>query len=403
MNLKSGYPFWLIQDGLPFSYPKIERSVQADVIILGGGISGALAAYHLGEAGIKCIVVDARSIGLGSTCASTSLLQYEIDTALVDLRDKVGTANAVRAYKLCEESIFQLQKIARKIHFSDFEMKPSLYFAAGKKDIPFLEKEFEIRKQNGFDVTYLEGAQVKAKFGFAAPAAILSASGAQTNAYMFTHALHQYSEKNGVKVFSRTPVKKIIHQKDKVKLYTESGFVLTAGTLVYATGYESVKYIDEKIVDLHSTYAIISEQEKDYRKLFKRDALLWNTADPYLYMRTTSDDRILLGGRDDDFYDPGRRDKLLPYKVRGLENDFKKLFPGLPFKAEFSWAGTFGATKDGLPFIGPYKKLPNSFFALGFGGNGITFSLIAARLLTAMLKGKENKDAAVFSFERTNH
>src|SRR4051812_42198507 len=101
MDLHSGYPFWLIKNGLPFEYPKLDRSIKTDVVILGGGISGALTAYHLINEAVDCVVVDARTIGLGSTCASTALLQYEIDTPLCRLKDKVGYSNAVQSYKLC--------------------------------------------------------------------------------------------------------------------------------------------------------------------------------------------------------------------------------------------------------------------------------------------------------------
>ena len=83
-----------------------------------------------------------------------------------------------------------------------------------------------------------------------------------------------------------------------------------------------------------------------------------------------------------------------------LVKDFKKVFPNIEFKPEFTWTGTFGETEDGLPFIGTYNKLPNSYFALGFGGNGITFSLIAAEIITDLILGKENKDAQIFSFDR---
>ena len=72
MELVAGYPFWLIKNGLLFSYPKLLENKKSDCVIIGGGISGALAAYYLIKAGIECIVVDGRTIGLGSTCASTS-------------------------------------------------------------------------------------------------------------------------------------------------------------------------------------------------------------------------------------------------------------------------------------------------------------------------------------------
>ena len=134
-------------------------------------------------------------------------------------------------------------------------------------------------------------------------------------------------------------------------------------------------------------------------KFWTDNVLCWNTADPYLYLRT-NDRRIIIGGRDEEFYNPNQRDALLPKKTKQLIVDFKKLFPDVDFKYEFAWTGTFGATKDGLPYIGKYKPLPNSFFALGFGGNGITFSLIAAKIITDIILGKQNKDAAIFSFSR---
>ncbi|MEO6253181.1 MAG: FAD-dependent oxidoreductase [Ferruginibacter sp.] len=400
MNLRSGYPFWLVKNGLPFDYPKLERSIRADVIIMGGGISGALMAYHLVSAGVDCILVDARTIGLGSTCASTSLLQYEIDTPLCKLKNMVGLKNAVQSYQCCADSIDALGNIAGKIKFADFETRPSLYYAAYKKDISFLKEEFSLRKAHGFKVQYLEEADVKKRFGFNAPGAILSAVGAQTNAYSFTHALLQFAWEKGVKIFDRTAISNIIHHKNGVTLTTENGCILKTKKLVYATGYEAVEFIDKKIVDLHSTYACTSEQANEKEKFWKDDVLIWNTADPYLYMRNTKDRRILIGGRDEEFYNPVKRDKLLATKVKQLVKDFNKVFPQIQFKPEFSWAGTFGATKDGLPFIGNYKKLPSSLFALGFGGNGITFSLIAAEVLTDMITGRKNSDAHLFSFER---
>lgn len=399
MNLRSGYPFWLIKNGLPYDYAKLEESLRTEVVVLGGGISGALVAYHLINAGVDVVLVDARSIGLGSTCASTALLQYEIDTALHELIQKVGEQHAVRSYELCSESIDKISAIAKKLHYKDFTKKKSLFFSAYKKDIPFLKKEFASRKEHGFQVNYLEEDEVKKDYGFTADA-ILSQQGAQIDAYSFTHALHQHSMHNGLRIFDRTPIAKIQHHANGVELKSENGFSIKAKKIVYATGYEVVEFIDKKIVDLQSTYATISEQSNTANEFWKDDVLMWNTASPYLYMRTTSDRRMLIGGRDEEFFNPVKRDKLINSKTAQLVNDFHHVFPGKPFKPEFSWTGTFGVTKDGLPFIGNYKKLPNSSFALGFGGNGITFSLIAAEILADLITGKKNSDADIFRFER---
>jgi glycine/D-amino acid oxidase-like deaminating enzyme len=92
--------------------------------------------------------------------------------------------------------------------------------------------------------------------------------------------------------------------------------------------------------------------------------------------------------------------KYLEKKSFLLERDFKECFPSIPFKKEFEWSGVFGKTKDSLPYIGKYPETSRIFYALGFGGNGITFSLIASEIITDLLLGKKNKDAEIFSFTR---
>ena len=400
MTLKAGYPFWLIKDGLPFTFPKLDHDVETDVAIIGAGISGALVRYYLVEAGIDCLTLDARTIGLGSTCASTSLLQYEIDVPLHELTGMIGKEKAERAYQLCSESIDKLGKIAEKLRPGTFQRKKSLYYAAYKKDVVKLKKEYEARKEAGFKVRYLEPEELEAEFDIKAYGAILSQQAAQTNAYMFTHCLLQHKKRaQELNIFDRTPVTKIKHSKNGVVLTTESGYTIKAKKLVYATGYEVVDFIDKNIVDLQSTYAVVSEQFNE-RHFWKDEVLIWNTANPYLYLRTTPDNRVLIGGRDEKFSDPARRDKLMKRKTKQLTADMHKLFPDIDFIPEFAWTGTFGATKDGLPYIGAYDKLPNGYFALGFGGNGITFSLIAAELLCDLFQGKENSDLELFSFNR---
>lgn len=399
MNLKSGLPFWLIKDGLPHTFPKLEKNIETDVVIIGAGISGALMRYYLLNAGINCTMIDARTIGLGSTSASTSLLQYEIDTPLHKLIDMVGKKDAERSYQLCDYAIGELEKIAKKLKIDEFQNKKSLFYAAFKKDVSMLKKEFRARKEAGFSVQYLDEKEVQEQFGFKSFGAILSNHGAQTNAYAFTHSLLQFKKDKELNIYDRSPIVKITNNKNNSVLETESGFEIKAKKVVYATGYEVVNFIDKKIVDLQCTYATISEQYNE-PNFWKDEVLIWNTADPYLYLRTTPDGRILVGGRDENFYDPNKRDKLLEKKSKQLVNDVNKIFPELKFKSEFSWTGTFGSTKDGLPFIGVYDKIPNSYFALGFGGNGITFSLIAAEIITDLIQGKENKDATIFSFDR---
>jgi glycine/D-amino acid oxidase-like deaminating enzyme len=398
MNLTTGLPYWLMNSGLPAPYPKLRQPVKTEVVIIGGGISGALTAYSLINAGVKCIVVDARAIGLGSTCASTSLLQYELDKPLSELSTLIGWNAAMRSYKLCSQSIDTLERITRKIKFIHFQRQESLFFCAYKKDKQMLEAEYAARKKSGFDVQFLNEKDIKKQFGFYATAAILSAQGATTDAYLLTHALLQDSIKSGLDVFDHTEITKIDYTKRSVKLVTSNGILISANKIVNASGYEIMEFIEKKIVKLNSTYAIASEHLPLNILPWKKKAMLWNTANPYLYMRLTNDNRIIIGGRDEEYYNPKKRDKLLKRKSLLLKKDFKKLFPDIELIPEFSWTGTFGSTKDALPFIGTYSKTPHTYYALGFGGNGITFSVIAAEIIRDMILGKNNKNQSLFSF-----
>jgi glycine/D-amino acid oxidase-like deaminating enzyme len=140
MKLTGGYPFWLIKDGLIHNYPKLINNIETHTVIIGGGISGALTAYHLINAGIDCVLVDGRTIGLGSTCASTSLLQYELDEPLHLLKKKVGEKRAERAYKLCEKALDELKKIMVEICFTDYQQTGSLYFSKHASEKKFYEE-----------------------------------------------------------------------------------------------------------------------------------------------------------------------------------------------------------------------------------------------------------------------
>ena len=400
MKLSSGYPYTLVKNGLLFSYSKLQKDIKTDVLVLGGGISGALTAHYLVQEGIDCTLIDARTIGLGSTCASTSLLLYEIDTPLHRLIQMIGVKRAVRSYKLGEIAIMKLLSLAEKIGVTDNDKRSSLYCAAYKKHVELIQNEFDSREKYGFRIRYLGKSSIKHEFGFSSPCAILSEVAAVTDSYLLTHQLLQHNISKGLRVYDRTKAVSINHNKSNVKLRTEESCFIYAKKIVYATGYEVVNFISKPIVKLTTTYATASESFNTPQKLGKNNSVIWNTASPYLYMRTTKDNRIIVGGRDEEFFSHIKRDRLIPQKTKQLKRDFTKMFPTISFKPEFSWAGVFDSTKDGLPYIGAYKQLPNSFFALGFGGNGITFSQIAGELIAALIKGRKNKDIELFSFDR---
>jgi glycine/D-amino acid oxidase-like deaminating enzyme len=401
MDLKSNEPFWLIKNGLLNSYPSLQDDNSCDVLVVGGGITGALIAHQCINDGKKCILIDKREIVNGSSAATTSMLQYEIDVPLYRLKELIGEEGAIASYSACGEAIVKLGKIAKKIRSkAGFRTKKSLYYAARKKDISWLKQEFEARQAAGFDVKWLTEQDIKDRYAiYGAYAGILSALGASIDAFCFTHELLAYNVRKGLLIFDKTALDTVLYKSGHNLVTTSTGAKIKAKKIIYCTGYETTNLIPEKFVDLLSTFAIVSEVDKDTYDRY-RDLLIWNTAEPYLYMRTTDDHRFLIGGEDEEFKDPAKRDSLISAKSLQLEKSFNKIFANRGFHADFAWAGTFGTTKDGLPYIGKHEKFKNSYFVCGFGGNGITFSVAAMDMAACWMNNLRHPLDKWFRFGR---
>jgi glycine/D-amino acid oxidase-like deaminating enzyme len=400
MDLKSGYPFWPVKNGLIQTYPPLTRDVTCDVVVLGGGITGALVAYHLVEAGLNTVVLDKRDIGWGSTSATTALLQYEIDTPLCELIEMVGEDHAVRAYLACRDAITKIEVLTHKLDdASGFERRKSFYYASTRSEARGLQKEFAVRRKHGIRLDWLDGKDIEAIFGFKKPAALLSYDAAQVDAYRLTHALLRAGMAQGLRVFDRTTAARILPEPNGVCIETDRAPHVRARKLVFATGYESQDYLKHSVAKLISTYALASEPMPELSDALKTH-LIWESARPYLYMRTTDDGRVIMGGEDEDFRDPIRRDRLIDRKANKLRDKFHKLFPQHQLDIAFTWAGTFGETKDGLAYIGQTPEWPHAYFALGYGGNGITYSILAAEIIRDAILGKQNEYADLFRFDR---
>lgn len=400
MDLKSTYPFWPVELGLVHTYPPLEDDLTCDVVVIGGGITGALVAYHLVEAGFDTVVLDKRDIGWGSTSATTGLLQYEIDTPLHELIEMVGEDHAVRSYQACLQAINKIERLIEALgEPCAFQRKQSLFLASRRRDVKALQTEYDARRKLGIQLDWLTEHDIAACFSFSRPAALLSHDAAQLNAYQMTHVLLMHAMQRGLRVFDRTAVTKVQSGDDGVKLDTDRACTVRARKVVFASGYETQTYLKHPVAKLISTFALVSEPLASFEGWYEQ-CLIWESSHPYLYLRTTTDGRVMMGGEDEDFRDPIRRDRLIGRKTKKLHDKFRKLFPRIEMEVAFAWAGTFGETKDGLAYIGEAPEWPNAYFALGYGGNGITYSVLAAEIIRDALLNRPNEHADLFRFDR---
>lgn len=401
MDLKSGYPFWSVKNGLMAAYPVLDDEVECDVAVIGGGITGALICDELVRHGHDVVVLERRDVGWGSSAASTALLQYEIDTHLVDLAKQYGESRAVAAYRACEQAVGQAGELARSVRDVDFRKQSSLYVASSRWHKRALTDEYALRLKHGFKVEFLERGDLVDRFGLDAPCGILSATAACLDPYRLAHRLLARSARAGARVFARTEVTTLDATRRGVMLATASGGRVRAGHVVVAAGYESQRWLDQDVATNHSSYAFISDPVVPDGPGWLSGTMVWESARPYLYARSTGDGRVLVGGCDDRVDAAIKRDARVGGKQRKLLRQAARLLPWLELTPAFAWAGTFAETGDGLPFFGSHPRHgPRVLFAMAYGGNGITYSMIGAGLLRARLERRSHPLSRFFGFQR---
>ncbi|WP_346238109.1 NAD(P)/FAD-dependent oxidoreductase [Niabella insulamsoli] len=400
MRLRTYESFWLLKNGLLYSYPSAQQNLTTDTVVLGGGITGALISDALISEGYKVLLLDKNDIASGSTAATTSMLQYEIDVPLYQLSNKIGEEAAATCYQCGIDAILELEALVkqRKIDCG-FQKKDSLFFAHTAAASKSLYKEFEARKKHRLGVKWLSAAAIKKLYGIKSHGGILSETAASVDAYKLAHELIRSNTQKGLQVYDQVDIKKIHHNDKGILIELVNGCSIKSKKIIYCTGYETVRMFRKPVADLHSTFACVSEQGILINEKLNR-LLVWNTRNPYLYLRTTDDGRLLVGGADSKYTSATYLQKNKEQKSKDLMKQLQEAMPGIHFINDINWAGIFGSTKDGLPYIGPHPDFKNSFFVLGFGGNGITFSVQGRKIITDLLQDQPNELASFYRFDR---
>ncbi len=404
-HIRSSAPFWLLRNGTGDARPTLDTALECDIAVIGAGITGVLIADALVATGQRIVILDSRDVALGSTSATTALLQYEIDAHLTDLVARLGADAAARAYLACAASFDSLERrFPELLRASNYQRVASLYLAHEVAVVPALRAEVAARRALGFHCDWMEQAELAERFGCRRPGAILSALGAQIDPVRFTQGLAAGLERHGVRLFARSRVSEITENGACLRLATEGGAVVDAAHVVIAAGFESLDFLarpQAEKIDNDNTNPLVTEPLAD-RSPALTMPLMWESARPYLYLRGTPDGRVILGGADVPFRNPTSRDALLSRQIRRLASNYRDLFgEDLPPIAH-AWGGSFASTPDGLPFIGRAPGMhPALLFALCYGGNGITYSVHAGEIIRAAVEGRAHELDDIFGFART--
>lgn len=403
-SLRRGRPMWMRHPGRTQRYPSVSGHHETSVAIVGGGMTGALLAHAFASAGIAATVLEAGMVGQGSTAASSALLLQEPDRGLLHLEERYGASASRRIWQVSQESARGLVALLKKLGIRcDLSTRDAVYYATDAEAAARLRRECRLRARSGFDTDWLGPADLRRATGISGHGAIQTRGGAQFDPYRACAGLLRSAVARGACVFERSEVRQIHGERGKVRLRTAAGTV-EAERVVIATGYATPRFRPlAGRFRLYRTYVLATQpiEVAQRREVGLAEVMVWDTGQPYHYARWTPDHRLLLGGGDRRILPGQRRRQQFERASSELREHWESQFPALTtIKTDFAWEGLFAMTPDGLPYVGPHRRYPGHWFALGYGGNGMTFGFLAARLLLERWQGLNSRDHALFAFDR---
>jgi glycine/D-amino acid oxidase-like deaminating enzyme len=397
-NLRTGHSVWQQHRSPPLPHRPLKRDLKTDVLVIGAGITGAMVADALSSQSLDVTVVDRRGPAKGSTTASTALVQYETDMPLIQLSRLIGKRDAVRAWRRSRLAVDAIAVRLRELGVVHVTIRDTIYLAGNVLDRDGLLREHQARRAAGLPSRFLDRAALRKRFGIARSAALLSYGNLSIDPRRTTLALLKAAVARGARIFAPVEIIKVDPHRTGIIATSADGSRIACRHVVFATGYELPKMVPHKTHRIISTWAIATVPQR--RKLWPGECLIWEAADPYLYLRTTPQGRIICGGEDEDFYDEAARDALISSKTTTLRRKLARLIRGADTRVDFAWTGSFGSSSTGLPTIGQIPRLPHCWVALGYGGNGTTYSRIAADVIAGALTARPDTDADLYDFPR---
>jgi glycine/D-amino acid oxidase-like deaminating enzyme/nitrite reductase/ring-hydroxylating ferredoxin subunit len=360
--------------------PRLEENLEADVAIVGGGITGITTAALLTAAGRRVVVLEARRIGKGETFKTTAHLTEALDVRYHRLESRFGEAGAKLAAEGQRAAIDRIARFVQELSIAcDFRRVPGFLFAERPEEVKELGREAEIALKLGIRVALTDTVPLP----FPTRGALRFEDQATIQPRTYLQALTEAVVAQGGQLFENTQVT-AIDEGDPCRIVTERGVVTARAVVVAAHVPVSNRLLLHTKLAAYRSYAVGIEMP------FPTDALFWDLGDPYHYIRrqrVDGRDFLIVGGEDHKVGEAA--DTTEPFKR--LEAYVEDRFNRQVAPTDYRWAGQIIESADGLPYVGLNSASHHVYVATGYSGNGITGGTLAAMVLSEQIQGRQSR------------
>jgi len=399
-------PIWL--DRFPKSrrpsHLRLHGTLETDVIVVGGGLTGCACAWSFAAAGVRTVVLEADRIGGGSTAASLGLIREDFDGSFQETAGAHGLRAARTLWQGLRRASLDFASAIKRLNIRcDLAPQDMLHVVRRDADaVRRLRREYEARRAAGFDHSWITAAALTREASLEGGGAIRT-RGFAFDPFRACLAFAESAAGRGAALFERTPVRRIRAGRKGVEVTAGTGTV-RAQAVVIATG-ASLPDLRALRRHLHprQSYAVVTEPlpAAVRRELGRRTSALRDSASPPHFLRWLKDDRALFVGADQTPVAARARDKMLVQRSGQLMYELSTIYPAISgAQPDWSWDLAYDLTVDGLPYVGLHRNFPRHLFALGHGRHGAAVAWLAARLLLRQFQGSPDKGDELFGFSR---
>lgn len=386
------------------AYPRYRGTLDLDIAIVGGGLTGTVTAYACAVAGMKVGLFEADRLGRGATAAVSGWVSDTPPGWFGPLDASVGRRAARQAFQAWRRAALDFAALVRRLDLPcRFTPAPTLTVARTPDEVTRLGRERNARVDAGLDAALIGARPASATAGFPVLAALKGAHTATLDPYRACLGLAAAAADRGARLFERSPVARTGSSGDRATLTLDGGTVLARHVCVATGGSTPLFKPLARHFSAGARFSVLTAPvaARVRQALGSRDHVLLDMAAPAHRIIWTDDGRVLMTGADAAGVPPRARDRLLVQRTGQLMYELSTFYPDLSgLQPEYGWDAPVAATAHGLPVIGPHRNYPRHLFAIGDGGHGVTAAYLASRIVLRRCLDQNEPGDDVFAFRR---
>jgi glycine/D-amino acid oxidase-like deaminating enzyme len=383
-------------------FPAFRGVIEHPVVVVGGGMSGAMTAYACAAAGLKVILLEADRIGLGGTGYASGLMSGEACESFRELEGRAGRRVARALFDAMETAPRELAATVKRLGIrAGLDVVDQFrVLSAGQSD-KLIRREAAARQAAGVKAAWVAPGPVVKQTAINSSAMRLP-DGGFVDPLKLTLGFLAAAIKRGAKVYEKSRVKKITFTRKTATAYLDGGAITTTNLAICIGEPTSLFKPLKRHLRHEDRYVVLTAplQPAVRAELAQATALVTDTDVPPHHLYFTADHRALIAGADQKRPPERLLKQTLVQRTGQLMYELSRIHPAISGTApEYGWHVPLAHPVDGVLYAGSHRNFPFHHFAFGTSHDPAR-AYLASRIILRNVLGKPEKGDEHFSFAR---